>query len=307
MNKNIYSVYGMRIESDIELPELYCVREEEQDSDVIDIYIRLGKVPSHIEAPIYKNPWKETAAKESLLRVMGIVSFYMSSGNLIIVEPENGIANEDIRVFLLFDALTALLYQRGIFILHGAGIVNQDKAIIIAGDSGSGKSEVALTYHDMGYGVICDEICAVSMVDGKAMLLPGIPCLNVCEVTLRRTDRKPSSYRPVRQAIHKYVFPLEYSDLLERPIEVSNIIFIKDSNSQELQYNELFGAKKFKQLVLSSRQKDLSGGTIDQGTRFIIATNIAKCCKLASLEYNKVTYKSVDIINRIMKEVGINE
>lgn len=54
------------------------------------------------------------------------------------------------------------------FLVHSSGVIYKDKGFLFVGPSGSGKSTVASLSKD--YHVINDEICLISLRNGKAML-----------------------------------------------------------------------------------------------------------------------------------------
>ena len=209
------SAFGLAFETAMELPEMdgtFCAQA--------DVRIELGEAPGHLENAEYANPWYEAAGDRFLLRVPEIANFYVENGNRIVVEGLSGAPGEDAGVFLLGSALSALLMQRGMLALHGVAAVINGRGTAILGASQSGKTALALALHDRGCKLLADEVCAVDLRGGEALLLPGVPQLNAWADTLKDSGRDAANYRPIRRGLGKYAVR-EAGMFLDRPVPLS--------------------------------------------------------------------------------------
>ena len=73
----------------------------------------------------------------------------------------DNVPDANIRLYLLGSAMGVLLHQRGLLPLHANAVEIDGKAFAFMGASGSGKSTLAAWFHDHGYRIIADDVCAV--------------------------------------------------------------------------------------------------------------------------------------------------
>lgn len=167
-----YSVFGLRVRSEIPLPELF----EAVGTSAPDVTVSTGPVPEADPA----QPGLRAVDGALLLVVPKVGRFRIEAGTNIIVEAEGGVPDRNVRVFLLGSAFGALLHQRGLLPLHANAVEIDGKAVCFMGESGSGKSTLAAWFHDQGHRVIADDVCVIGFnADGRAMANPGLPRLRL--------------------------------------------------------------------------------------------------------------------------------
>lgn len=180
-------LFGMCIRSDIPLPGL----EPEPAAVDPDVVIELGLVPAPAE------PVPEVVVDEggATLTIEGVARYRISNGSNIIVQPEPGAPQANVRLFLLGSAMGVLLHQRGLLPLHASAVEIDGRAVAFIGPSGAGKSTLAAAFHDHGYRVIADDVCVVGFgSERRAFARPGIPRLRLWEETLAATGRSVDGY-----------------------------------------------------------------------------------------------------------------
>ncbi|MCF2514333.1 hypothetical protein LVY65_04535 [Sphingomonas sp. G124] len=188
MGKQIaYSAFGLAIRSDIELPELF----PSQSDAVADVVIALGAVP----APERPDTDVVVNGEGVFLYISGVARYWIRDGLRILIEPEPGVPQRNVRLFLLGSAMGVLLLQRGHLPLHANAVEIEGKAFAFMGGSGSGKSTLAASLHDRGHRVIADDVCVVRFGNNDAVFAcPGIPRLRLWERALNATGRDPAVY-----------------------------------------------------------------------------------------------------------------
>ena len=202
-----YSVFGLRVRSELSLPELFPL----DGGGVADVTIRLG-------------PIDEPQQEEGLHTVEGGLLFVatdagryrIANGSEIVVEPTAGAAVRNVRIFLLGSAFGALLHQRGLLPLHANAVEIEGKAVAFMGASGEGKSTLAAWFHDRGYRIIADDVCVVRFdEEGQAYAAPGLPRLRLWSEALQFTGRQAAglerSYVSANQSFDKFDIPVEPS------------------------------------------------------------------------------------------------
>jgi hypothetical protein len=128
LKKCIYSVYGLKIKSDISMPELPSIIEDQPIQ--IGASIFHGVVPKEIEDVIVSNEFYNLSKKEFYIYMKGVAHYYVANGSRIIVEPEGESDIGNIKLFLLGTCLGMLLVQRNTVAIHGGTVVVDEKDII---------------------------------------------------------------------------------------------------------------------------------------------------------------------------------
>lgn len=203
LNVADYSVFGLRVRSELALPELFPVNGE-GDADVT---IRLGSIG---------DPQQEEglhAVEGALLFVISKVGRYrIADGGEILVEPAPGAPERNVRLYLLGSAFGALLHQRGLLPLHANAVEIDGRAVAFMAESGGGKSTLAAWFHDRGYRVIADDVCVIHFDEGRPHAAPGLPRLRLWLEALEFTGRDRSGYH------RSYVAESESFDKFDVPI-----------------------------------------------------------------------------------------
>ncbi|MBP5250620.1 MAG: hypothetical protein J6Z46_11540, partial [Lachnospiraceae bacterium] len=153
--KFLYKLYGMNLESDLELPQLVKLPSEEENKG-IDVVIRKGCFPEELKRE--KSCWSEIKKPVALLS-NDTCYLYIENGKGITYElKENSKNPQYLGSYILGWGMTILLWQLGELAIHCSCVANENGAVIISGNSGSGKSTVTEFFLDNGYHLMADDI-----------------------------------------------------------------------------------------------------------------------------------------------------
>ncbi|MXP47068.1 hypothetical protein GRI43_06660 [Altererythrobacter luteolus] len=153
-----YRHSGVRICSDIHLPEWMAFADDEQGASGVDIRIILAPDAGPAEPP----PGHGTYDDGTLcFAVDGIGSWTVSGGAEIAVHPHPGVGARELRLFTLGSAWGALGYQRGWAMLHGSAVARNDRAVLFCGDAGQGKSTLAAAMTERGWKLVGDDLSRI--------------------------------------------------------------------------------------------------------------------------------------------------
>jgi hypothetical protein len=174
--KYYYRIYGLNIRSEVKLEEAYEIEEQSYTVD-----IRYGAVPKHILEYRYSDKARCLISTEyKWFRYDNIGEFYIEKGSLIII-TSNDISDEKIiRSIILGPCFGTILYQRKILTIHGSAMVWKDKAVIISGQSGAGKSTISTALRKQGWQFLADDTVAVTYEDGYLYANPAYPLQKLC-------------------------------------------------------------------------------------------------------------------------------
>ena len=167
-----YRLFGLTVAAEIECPELISIA----DADAVDIRITLGQVSATIEHPQHATEWVQVGKGVFQLLIDGVARYRVENGSSIQVDPVPGIAEGDVRLYLLGMAMAALLHQRHLLPLHVCAVALNGEAYAFCGASGAGKSTLAAAFHRSGLSLLSDDVGVVRPdADGKVLFYPGFP------------------------------------------------------------------------------------------------------------------------------------
>ena len=173
-----YHTYGLKIESQLELPELPEISPCEQP----DVVIETPGVSAQLEDATFRNGWLEMGDERCQINIEGIARYRVEQGQRVLLDrrvPRNvdPAANPgDVRLFLLGGALGALLHQRRWLPLHVSALKTPGGVWAFTGHSGAGKSTLgAWLHHVEGWPLVTDDVAVIKPSEEKPYLHPGPP------------------------------------------------------------------------------------------------------------------------------------
>jgi hypothetical protein len=245
--ENTYHIFALNITSAIPLPAAPVLHS--QPDVPPDVIIAYGKVPEDLTTPRFKGLFFQASPEEFLLRVDGVARYYVQGGCRITVQPETGANEDNILVFLMGSAMGALLHQRNILALHAGAIVVNGESVIISGPSGIGKSTLAAGFHKRGYPFLSDDVCAITIINGKPAVIPGFPRLKLWDDVLKKLNTDKDQLKSVRwtQGLEKYFLSVEPGR--DKPVPLKSVFILESSNTNNMEIKTLRGAEKIDPLI----------------------------------------------------------
>ncbi|WP_416137120.1 hypothetical protein ACM26W_11440 [Halomonas sp. HK25] len=184
-----YTTYGLRIGSQLALPELDTLPP---DTDP-DILIQVGELEDQLEAAQVISPWLQCSSNRCQFLLDHIARYRVEQGNGIRIDrrliPACGsrVDEGDLRVYLLGSALGALLHQRHWLPLHISAVQTPAGVWGFTGDSGAGKSTLAAWLHYRhGWKMVSDDVGVIKPEEANATLYPGPRRLKLWKDALER-------------------------------------------------------------------------------------------------------------------------
>jgi hypothetical protein len=240
MPLNQYWAYGLRIQADMECPELAFAPIETENPDVA---IRLLP-PAANALESLENGHYEVQPGVFRLAVPGVALYRVEEGRRIFITPLPEVPAEKIRLFLLGSALGALLYQRGLFPLHGSAVETPWGAMIFVGVQGAGKSTLAAQFHRKGYRLLSDDVCAVAAMPEGLQILPALAHFRLCADAYERIGTTPGA----RFEVDKYVVPMG-EGYCPHPAPLRAIHILVDHDSSTPEFEVLRGFDRVQRLL----------------------------------------------------------
>ena len=224
-----YSVYGLTVESDLELRGLRVCASA---AGSVDVEIR--SQPNACAGKPAKGNWHHLGPRESQLLWEGVGYFLIRGGCSIGYQEQEGAMSGCLGQALLGPAMGLLLQQRGLMPLHASALAIDGVAIGIAGDSGMGKSTTAHALHQRQHRLVTDDIAALSCQGDEVIIPPGHAALRLWPDSLLRVSANPSVHERIHADTEKRRVDLDDGIAVE-PLRLAGIVVLCDGDDERLE------------------------------------------------------------------------
>lgn len=296
-----YILSGLRLCSDLPLPELVPAPETLNEAEVI---LRLGKTPETLEKPVKSGVLYQAAPGRFLLNMPGIARYFVQNGNEILVEPAPDSLAEEVRLFLLGSVWAALLHQRERLALHASGILTPQGAVIFMGMSGSGKSSLAAAFYQRGYPVLGDDTIAIQAGKDQILIYPTFPELRLWPDMLQTLGIPPEEVHFLRPKLQKRALPtpLGFTSTAQ---PVRAIYLLLNHFEETLKLERFQGMQRFSTLLHHTFREKFLGGLGVRPVHFGQVSQVAQKVPIASLTRPEHPPKFKEMIALIEADLGL--
>lgn len=105
----------------------------------------------------------------------------------------NELTLQDAVTYLLGPVLGFVLRLRGITSLHASAVAIDGKAVALLGAPGAGKSTTAAAFARLGYGVVTDDVLALTDQQDAVVVQPAYPCIRLWPESVRALYGAPDA------------------------------------------------------------------------------------------------------------------
>lgn len=288
MSVNTYWAFGLRIQGEMECPELPLDPRPTGNPDVI---VRLRpQVPSVSES--LENGYYEVRPGVFRLAVPGVGRYFVEEGRQISIEPQAGSSPEEIRLFLLGSAMGALLYQRGFLPLHGSAIETRWGAMVFVGEQGIGKSTLAAEFHREGYRLLSDDVCAVSSTPLGLQILPAPAHFRLCADAFERLG----SPQGARFNVDKFVVPMN-EGYCSDPAPLKAVHVLSEEKTATPGFRLLRGFDRVHRLLENLYRPQYLRGQSTQNDLMRLAGTIAEQAAIVEVSRRRDPEKIKDLVS----------
>ena len=214
-----YSAHGLRILSELALPELYPLSPGQAQTPPLEtreVLIELGRTPESLHNPSSEALFYQAKPNQFLFKVDSIASYFVEEGKRITIQPAAQATEDEIRLFLLGSVFGALLHQRGLLVLHGSAVQTEKGAVVFCGASGAGKSTLAAALQQRAYPILTDDVSVIEFNNtAQPQVLPGLRHVKLWADATKKLGQPIDGLRRVRPQLEKYSLPLSDPGPLE--------------------------------------------------------------------------------------------
>lgn len=266
-----YTAFGLQISSEPELPGLM------PGTGNPDVTIRFGEVPDNLPEPIKgKGVAYELNDNSFLLKVPGVARFLVNNGNEIVIEKVDGADDSDIAMFTINTPIGALLYQRGFLPLHASAIAINGGCVIFTGISGVGKSTILASFHQHGYHVLADEVCAISLSEkGEPYVQPGVAYTYLWRDVLDHLGKDASILKHRNNNHEKFKVHID-ERFCREALPLKRVYVLSTKNTPGIEIEEIKGNEKFLPIKQNSYRLRIGTAISNPSAFFIMHSSIGK-------------------------------
>jgi hypothetical protein len=292
-----YTAYGLKIKSEIDLPELKQVDSTEFDTSVV-----YGDVPKEIKNPTKKGVAFQAKENEFLLNVKDVADFYVINGKEIVVSKNENASDSEVNLFLLGSAFGAVIFQKRKIPFHGSSVIINDQAVIVSGVSGVGKSTIVANLVRMSYPLLSDDVTVLESENNNIIASFGFPQVKLWLDSLEQMKIESTNLKKIRPQLEKYKYPI--FNFIEDKKVVSSVFIIKRKNTEGVEIEEIKGSEKFKILSANTYRKQFVEALNVKNEHFKIIAGMASKVNLYVIQRPNIHNTIDEISNLIIKTVS---
>lgn len=179
-------IYRYRIHAlTVALPFTCAELDPASATSGIDVTVSAGSVPQELGNAVLRDPDYDVTPEAFLLRGgPRSARFLVEHGATITFQRAPGCEDALFLHLLLYQAMAALLRQRSLFVLHGSSALSPSGAVIVAGESGAGKSTTVAALTSLGWPLHSEDVTALRLNDSNGVeALPGATHIHLFEAS----------------------------------------------------------------------------------------------------------------------------
>jgi hypothetical protein len=216
-----YWAYGLEIVSELEFPEMYPYAVKN-----LDLEIKFGKVPAALTGSEVIAKEKFFISPTEYLIHLPICSYYVKEGASITIELKENADLPSVRLFLLTNAMAAVLHQRNKVALHAGAIQTEKGLVVICGESGAGKSTTISALQQQGYKIYVDDVLVLEKENQSILGVAAYPTLKLWDDTIEKLALGVVlEEQKLRESVNKYRVSFQ-EDFTTKPIPVYKLFYL---------------------------------------------------------------------------------
>ncbi len=301
--KYFYRVYGLNIDSNIEILEFPKRNEDFIDKDIVTILY--GQTPNNILEEIKEGKSIHVTKDHVWFHIDHVATYCIENGNTVIVDPCENCDKSLMKVYIMGSVLGFLLLQRESTAIHGGTVVINGKAIIFTGERGAGKSTLTTALVKKGYNFVADDVAALSF-DNKIVIEPGFPYHKLCFDALENMCYVKESYPYFHvDGKIKYIVP-DFHGFSKEKFPLTAICELDMGEVDNVRVEEIRGVEKLNKIIKNIYRNEYIGSMEGMTPKYFKnCIEIAQKAKFYRITRPRDKYTvddQIEIIEEIFKE-----
>ena len=249
-----YCALGLTIEAPVACPGFFPATSGDGRRGVT---ISFGSAPTSVADPVVNHALLQVDRHgDALFYVPRVARYWLRGASEIVVDLCPGAPLARALDYLSGTPLSLIALKRGRLPVAAACVAREDRAVLIGGSAGVGKSAMALSFIARGWRLMADGLCALDLADPRqgARVWPGYPEIRVHPDVATRFPQFPASGSPTPGG--RRVLPLE-GVFEPQPLPPTALILLDFAGGGAPEaLDPLAGARKFEALMNLRRLVD---------------------------------------------------
>ena len=241
-----YRVYGLNVKSEIKIDEFVSIEDINVENKVNIVY---ANMPLNIKEDIKNNKKSSFSKAECWFHINDVATYRVTGGDLIEFEPCENSDPYLLRVFLMCSCLGFIMIQRDIVAIHGGTIVIDNKAIILTGNRGAGKSTLTTGLRLKGYPFISDDVAAIEIKDNIPMVKHGFPYQKLCSSAMDKLGYDKEKYFSFMSDTEIKYLVNAHDDFIYEDTRLFALCELSVGDVEDVQIEEIKGSEKLNKLI----------------------------------------------------------
>ena len=243
--KYYYRVYGINIESTIEVPEFEVI----DSNSHIDVRLSFGVVNKGIMDLITQGHRARYEKQDMWFCIDDVAIFHIYNGDTVTIEPLGDKNNKMIKIYIMGSVMGMALLQRNMMAIHGGGIVIDGKGCIFTGEKGAGKSTITTALRKKGYKFVADDVCSINIGEVNT-IHHGFGYQKLCEDAMEKLGYNLDEFEPFRGdlGVNKYIVPA-FDEFTKEEVPLEAVFELAVGDVDEVKIEEVLGANKINKLI----------------------------------------------------------
>lgn len=160
--------------------------------------------------------------------------------------------------------------------MHASAIEVNGGCTLFTGVSGAGKSTILASFHQHGYHVVADEICAISLSgDGVPYVHPGMASTWLWRDVLDHFEKDVSALQHRQNNPEKYKVPID-GRFYSMPLPLKRVYVLSTKNTPGIEIDEIKGQDKFLPIRNNAYRYRIGNAITNPAASFAMQTSIGK-------------------------------
>lgn len=297
MTSYAYQAYGLTIRVPFACPAL-APADPSGVPGTADLVVREGSVPRRLSAPLADEVLWEAAPGSFLLRGGRSAGRFLVQGGAVTFERNPECDDAGLARCFTDRVLAAVLRHKGLLVLHADAVATPDGVIVIAGESGAGKSTTLAALLNQGCRMLSDDLTALRRrgAHDPVEVVPGVAQLHLAEDTAEELGYavKPEQLQPWRRM--KAAIPT-HDGMTRLAGRLKGLCMLRLAPSDDVVLTRLKGGDKFRAL-----QECMYGPMFaeEHPALFPLLTTVATAVPIFSLERPAARWSVAEVTAAIL-------
>ncbi len=229
-----YVAYGLEIASMLLLPDLTAGRNGvDADVEIRQARLNRGRHQTDTDLSYAAVPGEAYIFSEHL------GTFRIRDGREIVFDPSPGVEDRLLQSVILGLCLSAILHQRGFFVLHASAVAVGDDVVAFLGEKGRGKSTIAASLYRRGHKLVADDILALDVrPNQRPLVVPGYPQFRLFPDAVLSLGNDPKSLPHFHTETEKRIWPVQHS-FLQTPLPLKCIYLLDERGGSGIEIEQV--------------------------------------------------------------------